>query len=534
MFDWAIFRERKDFYSGSFGRSYRFDHDHHHVHVSPRDFQRTLAILKHDMGFGLLSDIAVISVSNHPLYQAQYPLAQWDVTYHLFHLEAHQRLQLHLLLGAGEVLPSILDLYPGATRFEREAQERLGESVPTTRALTLPSYPTNPNLSEVPYPEELNQWYLFDLNHPTTRHQFALAVEADDGKIRHSWLQTGYWTRNWEARASELTPVGFAPLLDGLLPEAAPLVSCAWAKTVEDYFLWRIPERAQAIRMILMELSRIASHLRVLGHVAEELGVSEASQVCREMRERIRSVLGFYSGARMTTQATQIGGLAQNLPPGWVQEASSLLRGIDGALGLYRRMVTHHPLARRRLKVAGVTAREALEAGVTGPALRASGVNFDLRKSRPFYFYQDIDFEVPVGIHGEAHDRVLILMEENHQSLRILWQVLDNLPLGEIRIDVPGLDEFLRGQRMVSTWGEWYAKADRAWSAQYTAIEGPSGELGFHLGLGPESAVITSLKIKTNAINLAQSLPTFLRDCPVSELALALSSLNLEASAVDR
>jgi NADH:ubiquinone oxidoreductase subunit D len=184
--------------------------------------------------------------------------------------------------------------------------------------------------------------------------------------------------------------------------------------------------------------------------------------------------------------------------------------------------------------MAGVTAQVALEAGLTGPALRATGVNFDLRKSRPFYFYQDIDFDVPVGMYGHAHDRTLILIEECHQSLRILWQVLDNLPLGSIMIDLPGIEKLNAGASQLVNWNEWYQKADRAWSAQYTAIEGPGGELGFHLVLHPNELKIWSLKIKTNANLIAHAIPSFLRECPVADLSLSLSSLHLEASCLDR
>lgn len=534
MFDWAIFRERKDFYKGSFGSAYKYDHDHHHIHITCRDFARTMGILRYDMGFSLMNDIAVISTVGHPHYEKHHSHLRWDVTYHLFHLEAHQRLQVHLLLGDGESVPSVLEWFSGAARLETEALQLLGSMPLDTQPLGLPHFKTNPNLSEAPYPEELNQWYLFDVNHPLTRHQFALAIEAHEGKIQNSWLQSGYWKRGWEERAQNCTPLKFQPLLDGLIPNAAPLVNVAWAKTLEDYFLWRIPERAQAVRMIFMELGRISHHMTIMANVAEDLGVDEAVLLCREIRERLRTLFEFYAGSRVATHLSHFGGLALDLPAGWVQEATSLLKGIDGALVFYRRMVTHHPLARRRLKMAGITAQVALEAGLTGPALRATGVNFDLRKSRPFYFYQDIDFDVPVGIHGHAHDRTLILIEECHQSLRILWQVLDNLPLGSVMIDLPGLAELNAGVAHLPQWSEWYQKADRAWSAQYTAIEGPGGELGFHVVLHPHDLKMWSLKIKTNATLLAQALPYFLKNCPVSDLSLSLSSLHLEASTLDR
>lgn len=534
MFDWGTFRERKEFYTGAFGAAYRFDHDHHHVHLQARDLARAMEILRQDMGFLLLNDIAVVPTRGHQLYETLYPDTHWDVTYHLFHLEAHQRLQVHLLLAVGETLPSVGPWFPGSARFEQEARVRLGLEAQADKNLALPHAATNPNLSEAPYPAELHQWYLFGLNHKLTRHQWELAVEADHGRVKNSWLQTGHWRRQWEEQALGLELTHMQSMLDGLVPVGASLTNIAWVKTVEDYFLWRIPERAQAVRMIFMELGRIAHHLSVLADLAADLQIDEGQGVCREIRERCRALFHFYSGQRVATRVGAFGGLPTDLPPGWVQEAMSFMRGLDGALTLYRRMVAQHPMALRRLKHAGISAQDALEAGLTGPSLRAAGVNFDLRKSRPFYFYQDIDFDVPVGVRGDAHDRMLILLEECRQSLRILWQVIDNLPLGAFMIDLPGIEDFNGGTLAPDVWPEWWRGADRAWSAQYTAVEGVNGELGFHLVLRPEDTRIWSLKIKTNAVLLAQAAPQFLRECPVADLAPALTTLDIQASSVDR
>lgn len=534
MFSWDTFQGLRDFYAGVFGAAYHFDHDHHHVEVSPAGLAQTIEVLKSDLGFLLLNDIAVVAAKDFPLYRRRDPAILWDVTYHLFQLESHQRLQVHVLLREGETLPSVLAWYPSAGLAEIEAQGYLRQEKSWVRPLELVLPPGNPNLSEPPYPSELHQWYLFDLLHPVTRGQGELLVESDEGRIINAKFQTGHWHRGWEVQAQGRTPLQMQPILDGLHPDGVALTNVAWMKTVEDFFLWRVPERAQAVRMLLMELSRCHHHLAVLKRLAVDLESSEGAQVCRDMIERIRALMALYSGARVATSTLAFGGLSHDLPPGWIQECAGVLESLAQAVPLYLKLVLRNPLCQRRLRVAGLSSQEALRLGLTGPALRAAGVNFDLRKSRPFYFYADIDFDVPVGMFGDAHDRGLIYCEEIYQSARISIQVLDNLPLGSVQADISGLSEFNSGHLPDELWRSWWGQADRVWGSQWTAVEGVDGELGFHLVLEPEHQRIWRLKIKSNAALLAQAVPSFLRGCPIANLAPALTSLNITASAVDR
>lgn len=534
MFNWDTFRELKDFYSAVFGPAYLFDHDHHHVSTNAAGLGRLVEVAKNDLGFLLLNTVSVARVKGHPMYAHRSTDCEWDVTYHLFQLESHQRLQVHVLLSPEERLPSVQEWFPSARAAEHAAMMKIRGEVAHVTPLSLPTPTTNPNLSEKPYPHELHQWYLFDLCHPVTRGEGELAVETDEGRVISSIFQTGHWRRGWEDMASQKTPLQMAPLLEGLHPEAAPITNVAWSKTIEDFFLWRIPERAQAVRMLFMELGRCHHHLSVLARLAVDLEQAEAVQVCRETVERLRSVFQLYGGSRVATGLTAFGGLPHDLPPGWMQECASVLESLKSAHKLYHRLVLRNPLCQRRLGHAGLTSQQALQAGLTGPSLRAAGVNFDLRKSRPFYFYADIDFDVPVGMRGTAHDRGLLLCEEIRQSVRILGQVLDNLPLGAFIADQDGLKEFNRGILPHSRWQEWWRGADRAWGAQWTAVEGADGELGFHVLLHPESQNLQHLHIKTNAIQVAQVVPLVLQSCPVSQVGPAMTSLAISASAVDR
>lgn len=534
MFNWDTFSELKDFYSGVFGPAYHFDHDHHHVETRPAGLAQMMDVLKNDLGFLLLNDIAVVATRNNPSYEKKNPLFVWDVTYHLFQLENHQRLQVHVLIMESEILPSVTMWYPSAARAEQEASWVMNGNRPLLKPLSLDVPPGNPNLSEPPYPSELHQWYLFNLLHPSMRGQGELAVETEGGRILNARFQSGHWRRGWEELATNKTVLQMQPLLDGLNPDSAALTDVAWVKTVEDFFLWRIPERAQAVRMLFMELARCHHHLGVLSRMAIDLEQAEGLRVCRDMNERIRALMDLYAGARVATCALYFGGIPHDVPPGWVQECASVLEGLAQVVRLYQKIVLRNPLCQRRLRVAGVNSQEALKMGLTGPTLRAAGVNFDLRKSRPFYFYSDIDFDVPVGMFGDAHDRGLILCEEIYQSARIAVQVLDNLPLGIFQSEIEGLVEFNQGTLPLEQWTKWFKQADRVWGSQWTAVEGAEGELGFHLVLRPYDMNIWSLKIKSNSTLLAQAMPQFLRNCPIANLTPAMTSLSFSASAVDR
>jgi NADH:ubiquinone oxidoreductase subunit D len=533
MFDWGRTLELKALYAAVFGPDYRFDHDHHHVSTRPAGLLRIMEVVKNDLGFLLLNAVAATPAADHPAYAGSG--AEWDVTYHLFQLESHQRLQVHLLYRHGDVIPSVRDLYPPAARAEAEALARVRGVAPAVAApLEMPVPPGNVNLSEPPLPHELHQWFLFDLLHPMMRGEAELALETDEGRVLRAWYHTGHWRRGWESRAHAWTPLQAATLLEGLHPQAVPLTAVAWSKTVEDYFRWRVPERAQAIRMVFMELGRAHHHVGVLARLAADLGQPEAVQACREVVERLRHLFRLYSGARMVCGPGGFGGLTHDLPPGWTQECASTVQALQALAKLYLKLVLRNPLHQRRLGGAAISAHQALQAGLTGPALRATGVNFDLRKSRPFYFYTDIDFEVPVGVRGATHDRALVLCEEIVQAARIAAQVMDNLPLGAVQADAAGLDEFNRGVLPPAVWEQWCREADRAFGGQWTAVEGPDGELGFHAVLHPSRAELWSLHVKTGGSWTAQAVPVVLTGCPLPEVATALTSLALTASAVDR
>jgi len=219
----------------------------------------------------------------------------------------------------------------------------------------------------------------------------------------------------------------------------APLIyNCAYAMAVEKLMGIEVTERCKVVRVILMELDRIFGHLLWLGTTAMDIGATTVFLYAFQERERIYKLHENYTGARITTSATRIGGMMADLPVGWTEQLQDFINTLPRTLDEIETLLTNNQIWISRLQNVGVIGpEEAVAYGLTGPNLRASGVPYDVRKDRPYYDYETYDFDVPVGEHGDCYDRYLVRMEEMRQSLRILQQALDRLPDGPINVDDP-------------------------------------------------------------------------------------------------
>jgi NADH:ubiquinone oxidoreductase subunit D len=220
-----------------------------------------------------------------------------------------------------------------------------------------------------------------------------------------------------------------------------------------------------------------------------------------------------------------MGGVKEDLPHGWIVEYQAVSDVISKNLRLVHNALISQSRFRSFLEGEPVNAQSVLQWGVTGPAMRAAGLNFDLRKSQPFYFYQDIDFDIPVGIHGSTYDRYLIRYEEAHQSLRIITQVIDNLPLGDYVQEMFAKNhlELLQVFEKLETPQQWH----------FSAIEASSGETGYLVKFDGEMRP-ERIKLKTPSFCIAQSLPVFVKGLKEEQLATCLTSLGLSRWEMDR
>ena len=547
MFDWKEFDKTKHIFSHAGPSLYREEWGQHKIDIRPVDLLRWIDLLKEDMDYLSLVDVVAVDRRSLPTFGGY----DFEVVYHLLNMGTHQRLNLHLHVNAGEMIPTITEFFPNSEWMEREQVEMLGLTLnnnPETLLLPrnqkiyplkkdasikewsleapqeLPEIRRNPNKSEAPYPEESYAWERFGILSPETLGNFEWMICFDPVNVVQSRLRIGFHHQGFEKLLETKEWIQVMQLADKLQPGAAPTYSIAWAKNLEDMLRIKLPERTQAIRIVMLELARVAEHLTVMAEMTKASHHDEFRHYINA-REKVYELFEKYCGQRQGFSIARLGGLKADLPHGWIAEYQSVADILSKNLLMIHKALMSQRRFREHLEVSPVNAQTVLQWGVSGPAMRASGLNFDLRKSQPFYFYQDIDFDIPVGIHGTAYDRYLIRFEEIFQSLRIITQVIDNLPLGEVInpiYDMPynELREFLKTESLPQGW-------------HYTGIESPNGEAGFFHLVG-ENLKTARIKIKSPSLTLAQAVPQFLKGLNKNQLRASLASLGIRHFEMDR
>jgi NADH-quinone oxidoreductase subunit D len=326
-------------------------------------------------------------------------------------------------------------------------------------------------------------------SHPSTHGVLRILLELDGEEIVRAEPDVGYLHRGMEKIAEVYGYNKFVPYTDRFDYLAPIANNIAVTSAVESVVGIELPPRGRSLRVICSELGRISAHLLGIGAFAMDIGALSVFLYCFQQRENIYNFMEALTGARFTVSWCRVGGHSRDLPPGWVDGVKRFVkdlpqrieRDVEGLLTTNRIWVD-------RLKGIGVMPKDiAISYGLTGPSLRASGVEWDLRKERPYLGYEDYDFDVPVGETGDAYDRYLCRIEEIKQSGRILQQALEKLPDGPISVDdkkitLPVKREVLTNmeqlihQFMVVTEGPEIGPGER-----YFAAENPKGELGFYV-----------------------------------------------------
>ena len=323
--------------------------------------------------------------------------------------------------------------------------------------------------------------------HPATHGTVRIVVELSGEKIIDADVEIGYLHRGFEKMCETVDYNQVMPYTDRLNYVSPLINNVGWCLTVEKLLGIEVPKRAQYIRVIMSEMSRMCDHLTCLGASAMELGAFTVMLYMIQARESLWQLIEEVTGARLTISYCRVGGLKLDLPFGFKEKLLAVIESAKVHLDNSDRLLTRNRIFIDRMCDIGVvTAEEAIDYSLSGPLLRASGVNYDVRKAFPYSSYEEFEFDVPTGTKGDNYDRFLVRFEEIKQSIRILDQALKNLPDGPISVDDPhivlepkdsvynSINGMINHFEMV-IYGVKPPKGD-----VYVPVEGGNGELGFY------------------------------------------------------
>ncbi len=327
-------------------------------------------------------------------------------------------------------------------------------------------------------------------SHPAMHGTVRIVLTVDGERIVKGDVQPGYLHRCFEKEAEHATYTQVFPYTDRLNYVSPMINNCGYAMAVEKLLgiTDRIPRRAEYIRVIVSEISRITDHMTCVGASAMELGAFGPFLFLLKAREWLYTLLEEVSGARLTHSYVRVGGVGKDLPDGWLPKLAARLTETEAALGEAEQMLNLNKIFRDRMAGVGALSRdEAIGLGQTGPVGRAAGIDYDVRKDHPYSVYPEFEFDVPVGTTGDCYDRYLVRVEEIKQSIRILRQAMASLPDGPVMIDdgrvalPPKRDAYNTIEAMIRHFKHIVDGIKVPAGEAYTFVEGGNGELGFFI-----------------------------------------------------
>ena len=377
-------------------------------------------------------------------------------------------------------------------------------------------------------------------SHPATHGVLRLVLELDGETITKATPDIGFLHRGDEKIAENMQYNQFVPYTDRL-DYLAPLSNnVAYALAVEKLMGWELPPRGKAIRVICCETSRISAHLMGLGAMALDLGAMTVFLYTFTEREKLYNLFELLTGARFTTSYTRVGGQIRDLPAGFIPQLEKFLDDFIPQLDEVDKLLTRNRIFVDRTRDIGVIPRErAIAYALSGPNLRGSGVEHDLRRKHPYLDYDKYEFEVVVGSAGDCYDRYLVRIEEMRQSVRILRQAIEKLPSGPINIvdwknmPPPKSHVMTKMEELIHHFIVVTEGLDAPPGEIYFAAENPKGELGFYIH-SKGGGVPHRLKIRAPSFVNLSILPELLPGCPLSDVVAVLGSLDFVMGECDR
>ncbi len=515
--------------------------------------------LKESGTFDFLMDITAVDYPERD--------KRFEVVYELLNTRNFSRLRVKVQLGSSEEVPTLTKIWRGADWFEREVYDMFGikfsghlnmrrilthhqfvghplrkdypadRQQPCTEAIPI-YFDNDPNYK--PTDEEGLVALNIGPSHPATHGTLRVMAELRGEIINRANVELGYLHRCFEKMAETHEYNQVIPYTDRLNYCSAPINNVGYCKTVEKLLDVEIPPKAQAIRVILCELSRFIDHVVCIGANAVDLGALTGFFHLFSLREKVYTLFEKLCGARLTVSMTRVGGMAQDPPEGWYDDVLATCKELRQGVANIERLLSGNKIwMQRTMGVGAISAEDALEWGYTGPCLRAAGVPMDLRKDQPYYMYDQLDFDIPIGSTGDVYERYLVRIEEMKQSLRIVEQVCKNIPEGDYTIrdkrivlpekkDVYGNIEGLMNHFMLVINGIRPPAGEI-----YDYTEAANGELGFYL-VSDGSGAPYRLKVRPPCFAIYQSFPEQITGGPVADVIAILGSMNLIAGELDR
>jgi NADH-quinone oxidoreductase subunit C/D len=487
---------------------------------------------------------------------------RFDVVLHLYSVSRKHHVRVKTSVPEDNPhLPTLTGVFRGANWFEREAWDLYGvvfDGHPNlTRILTHEAfvghgmrkdYPVGrrhvlksprPLLLDVP-PGSENLVVNIGPSHPAMHGTFRVQARLDGEVIRDAEAEIGYMHRNFEKMSEARTYWQIIPYTDRLNYCSSFMNGHGWALAVEKLMGVPAPPRAEAIRVILSEFSRIMDHFICIGTNVVDLGAITPFFVLFRAREDIYDLLEACCGARLTVSYVRIGGLAADVPPEFAALCRRALASVREVTKDAERLLTRNPIFANRFRDVGVMgADDALSWGWVGPCLRGSGVAYDVRKDHPYSGYEQYDFDVPVGVVGDCYDRYLVRVEEIWQSVRIIEQALARLPDGPVitsdkRVALPPkADVYGNIEALMNHFKLVYEGILAPPGEVYGYTEGANGEVGFYI-VSTGKKFPWRVKVRPPCFNIYQAFPHMIRDHLLADAVAIIGGLNVIAGELDR
>ena len=375
--------------------------------------------------------------------------------------------------------------------------------------------------------------------HPATHGIFQNILTMDGEMIVDSVSTVGYIHRAFEKLAEHRPYNQITPITDRLNYCSSPINNMGWHMTVEKLIGAKIPKRAQYMRVIIMELSRIADHIVCDTVIAVDTGAMTGFLHLFQYREWIYEIFEEICGARLTTNIGRIGGMERDFSPKVWEKLDHFLKNFPTGLREFQKLVDRNRIFMdRTINVGGITVDMALDYGFTGPNLRAAGVDYDVRVANPYSSYEDFEFDIPVGTNGDTYDRYMVRMEEMWQSLRIIEQAVKNIPAGDFHADLPEFylpekqDVYNKMEALIYHFKIVMGETAVPKGEVYHSVEGGNGELGFYL-ISDGGRQPFRLHFRRPCFIYYQAYPEMIRGGMLSDAILTMSSMNVIAGELD-